>query len=218
MDNDIVYQKGLFWPSISQTLDKVPDDLMTTTHTGPRLIQSYCKSFRVCVQAGGNVGYFPKIYSEYFDVVYTFEPDPVNFYCLNKNAFEKNIIKFQTCLSNENVLLGIELPKKSSEKKGINTGTYTISQNNKIFPSLKIDNLNLPICDLIHLDIEGFEGYAIQGAINTIKRCNPIICLEINGLNEKHGWSLEKILQLMSDINYKNVYKDHSDYVFIKND
>jgi hypothetical protein len=41
-----------------------------------------------------------------------------------------------------------------------------------------IDDLNLERCDLIHLDIEGFELHALKGAVNTIQTCRPIIALE----------------------------------------
>ena len=41
-----------------------------------------------------------------------------------------------------------------------------------------IDSLNLDQLDFIKLDIEGYEKYAIEGGINTIKKCKPIITIE----------------------------------------
>jgi len=43
-----------------------------------------------------------------------------------------------------------------------------------------IDSLNLEKCDLIHLDIEGYEGKALLGAANTIQKFKPVIIIERN--------------------------------------
>ena len=43
----------------------------------------YVKDKNVMVQAGGNCGFILSQFVPYFKKIYTFEPDPVNFYCLN---------------------------------------------------------------------------------------------------------------------------------------
>src|SRR5687767_12330423 len=36
---------------------------------------------RVCIQAGGALGMYPRLWAKDFEQVFTFEPDPLNFYC-----------------------------------------------------------------------------------------------------------------------------------------
>ena len=42
-----------------------------------------------------------------------------------------------------------------------------------------IDSFNLPRVDLIKIDVEGMEVDVLQGAVQTIKRCTPIMTIEI---------------------------------------
>jgi len=43
---------------------------------------------------------------------------------------------------------------------------------------ISIDALSLPRVDLLKLDIGGMESEALQGALQTIKRCRPIFLVE----------------------------------------
>ena len=66
-----------------------------------------------------------------------------------------------------------------------------------------IDEMNLQPA-AIKIDIEGYEHEAIQGGINTIKKYEPILMIEVN---EK---SFEKMKNLLNELNY-------SVFVFNKN-
>ena len=52
----------------------------------------------VAVQAGGNLGLWPKRLAQEFRRVITFEPDPDNFAMLRHNAPERNIEAYQAAL------------------------------------------------------------------------------------------------------------------------
>jgi hypothetical protein len=71
-------------------------------------IKPYLTSNKVMVQAGGNCGMQIVKFAEYFDFVYTFEPDPINFYCLVNNLPYDNVIKFQACLGEHHELVSLE--------------------------------------------------------------------------------------------------------------
>lgn len=45
-------------------------------------------------------------------------------------------------------------------------------------PLLAIDDLELPTCHLIKIDVEGFEPDVLRGAAKTIERCRPILYVE----------------------------------------
>lgn len=138
------------------------------------LIYQYVQGSQVCVQAGGNVGVFPRELIKRFEVVYTFEPDPENFNCLVKNCPEPNIVKFMAGLGDHHEMIQVGAPDKAHEH---NCGAYQILGEG-IIPTLMIDDLDLPACDLIYLDIEGYEKFAVEGALETIACFEPVIVLE----------------------------------------
>ncbi|SCA63530.1 Uncharacterized protein SCG7086_AU_00160 [Chlamydiales bacterium SCGC AG-110-P3] len=47
-------------------------------------------------------------------------------------------------------------------------------------PGVPIDNLGLPRCNLIKMDVEGMESKALRGAANTLKKHRPILFVENN--------------------------------------
>jgi FkbM family methyltransferase len=174
----------------------------------PDLISELCPNKLVVIEAGGNAGFYVKKYAEIFDTVYTFEPDNLNFYCLNQNVREQNVIKIQSCLGNLRKPVSITSNKK-------NIGAYSVNEGiDGIIPTLLIDDLNLEKCDLIHLDIEGFELFALKGAIETIKRTKPLIALEWMNHGEQFNASDSMIEQFLESIGYKSIKKIYHENIF----
>lgn len=173
----------------------------------------YVDNKRIMVQAGGNCGLIPSAFSEYFDVIYTFEPDPVNFYCLVQNVNNPNVIKIQGCLGDSNKMLSTQQLLRNNMPHDI--GGVHISGEG-FTPVFKIDDLNLPYCDLIQLDIEGYEYKALLGAINTIEKYKPTLCIEIY-----HEWlarynnTENEIMDLLFKYGYKHVSDYYADKIFV---
>jgi FkbM family methyltransferase len=215
MKDSAILVDGFYFPIKDEHFkNKFRKDILTTEEIGPRFISKFCKNKKTVIQAGGNCGIYSQIYSEIFETVYTFEPDPINFFCLVQNIKNNNVIKFQSCLGQSHKLVSVEIDQKIINKKGYNCGTFQISGTGNI-PTLKIDDLALESCDLIHLDIEGFEGFAIQGAIETIKKFKPVICLEINGLLKNYGWDHQKLNNLVLSLGYEFNTITESDHVYM---
>lgn len=138
--------------------------------------EMYCrhvKDFNVAVQAGGFCGVYPRMLGEKFNAVYTFEPDPLNFFCLTLNCQSTNIIKAQGALGKHADMVGI-IPH-APHNRGMNR---VIHVDNLGFPTYRIDDLALPTCDLIQLDTEGYEYNILQGAENTIAKFKPVVTVE----------------------------------------
>lgn len=131
------------------------------------------KKFDLVVQAGGCLGMYPRLLSDIFDMVYTFEPDALNFYCLNLNCQKSNIIKFNCALGAEHQTISLN---RTDEE---NVGTFrVIDEGNDKIPVLRLDDLGLQACDMLCLDIEGYEINALMGATNTILMFKPVIVCE----------------------------------------
>ena len=128
----------------------------------------------IVVQAGGNCGLYPRLFAKYFKTVYTFEPDPLNFHCLVNNCQLPNIIKINGALGANNDMVRVQHAGMS------NVGCHTVNaiDGERLVPQFTIDQLNLPACDFIQLDVEGYEINILRGAIKTIEKYKPGISCE----------------------------------------
>ena len=224
MNNKIVLYKNLWYfpiNDIGQTITKdftpkgtTCEVLLNEFKDVPTNISAYVKNKRVIVQAGGNVGIYVRQYATIFNKVYTFEPDPINFFCLTLNVSNQNVSKFQACLGDTNECVSI-----NNTSSTLGHGGTHVSKNVGDIPTFKIDNLNLSICDLIHLDIEGYEKKAILGGIETIRKCKPVIVIENYGpwLN-RYNTNLEEIETILFGLGYIYVASVQGDRLYKHSD
>ena len=151
-------------------------------HTHKTAYLEKVKKFDVCVQAGGNLGLYPRLFAEHFKTVYTLEPDPLNFHCLVNNCQKDNIIKLQAALGDECKM--IEVARLNYSNAGlhrIHDPSDPAHKPIKIIgpiPMLTIDTLNLETCDLIQLDVEEHEYKCLLGAIKTLEKFKPVVSVE----------------------------------------
>lgn len=207
MEDSVVIHKGVYWPKYDRgevTTDGCPDDsacsiIMNHTIEEPYVVSNFVNNRRVVLQAGGNCGIFAREYAKLFENVYTFEPDPVLFHCLSRNISSRNVIKIQAALGNTREMVS------TTNDISVNVGGTHISRGGNI-PTLLIDDLNLPILDLLHLDIEGYEYNALRGGVNTIMRCKPVICLENGeGHASRYGNTLSDISMFLTSLGYSKI-------------
>lgn len=198
-------REGVWWPRKDTLCWKGLNNWIDV----PELIMDHVDTKNVIIQAGGNCGLYTRIYAQHFKTVYTFEPVPELFKCLVLNTPD-NVIKIQGCLGNEHKMVNM------SEHEGGNIGGGHISASETgIFPVFMIDDLNLDECNLIHLDIEGYEKNALVGASETITRCRPVICIEnCEKWLARYNTSLEEIEEFLSTFGYKYVSSARGDRIY----
>jgi FkbM family methyltransferase len=165
-----------------------------------KTIHKYCKKFDLAICAGGNQGLYPRLLSDHFRNVITFEPDPLNFFCLVANCQKDNIVKIQGALGAEHEL--VEMRRVAMDNTGMHE--ILISPAGYI-PMFKVDDLKLRALDLLWLDLEGYEQKAVEGAINAIDQHRPLIMAERGHDN---------ILNLIKDFGYREVCRSVSDTVY----
>lgn len=170
------YFKGYYEPSVT------------------RFIDSLLKENFVFVDAGAHAGYFSLVAASKCSKghVYSFEPDQFNYNYIesiksinnlgnwtveNKGLGKQNsILKFQSGISSST---GRIVEDGDIEVEVISLDSYfSRSLTNRI--------------DLIKIDVEGYGGEVIEGALQTILKYRPIILLENHlGSNEfEIAWSL----------------------------
>ena len=211
MKNLITEVEGWHWPINDGEGDIISGNscwrYMQQHPNTPHLIANYVPEKRVVIQAGGNCGFYVKQYAQIFQMVYTFEPEPVNFYCLNLNVTEPNVLKFQGCLGEEHQCIGLSkfLPDVGSTHVGGQGST----------PTFLIDDLKVTGCDLIHLDVEGYELKALKGAVETIKEYKPVIALECHDAwAERYNSNIVLIEEFLGSLGYKRVGTELGDRVY----
>lgn len=167
---------------------------------------------RVAVQAGACLGLYPKRLAAFFDSVYSFEPAEDLFPLMFANAPEPNIYRYQAALGYERVMVGVSRQRRDG-KPNNHEGITHISGSGAI-PTLRLDDLGLPVCDVILLDVEGFELFALQGAVDTIARCRPLLAVEINKNAAFMGFTEEDVRQSVCSLGYRLIERLSSDEVF----
>lgn len=193
---------GLWWPAgdrIARTyvIGSLPDlDQMIAK----------CPQKRVAILAGGNVGVWPKHAAKHFEQVFTFEPDPTNYECLCKNVTEPNI-------QYANAALGETAGTVGMAQDFTNCGAHRVFGNGTT-AMVTIDGLNLENVDLIQLDVEGYEFFALKGAEKTIDQCKPLIVLEMKAHGNFYGVAEAEIVQWLKERGYQRLFRAGRDVIF----
>lgn len=163
------------------------------------------KEFGVVVQAGGNLGLYPRLLAQRFERVYTFEPHPKSFRCMMKNVEDlENVFPINAALAQHNELCAMSLDFDSN----MGTNRTVFGDTNYIkptVPTFTVDQLKLDRCDLIWFDIEGAEPGAVEGSIETITKFRPVVALETTD-----GF----IQELLGNLGYDTVDRSISDNVY----
>jgi len=202
-----------YWPNIDRF--SFPQQIVTVKPVITS-VNSFVKRKRTVLQAGGNCGIYTREYAQHYENVYTFEPDATNMNCLVLNTSDcNNIIKFQACLGESQGMTAIQNPLEIMDIGSIHVKTPKELHENMLvveskanIPILTIDDIAFSTLDLIHLDIEGYELFALKGGSNTIKKYKPVIVLEVceDGHSEKYGYNRNDLEMFLQSL----------DYVFIK--
>lgn len=198
--NDLVeFVDGFYWPIKG---GKSCRDYTLSRFDTPYKIAKYSDN-KTIVHAGANIGFYASQFAEIFNHQYIFEPDFVNFYCLNLNVTKANSYKFQAFLGNKHGLYNLE--QNSTDCGGHNLGKYPTAG---YIPMLKIDDLELKECSLIVLDVEGYERNVIEGAMETINQYHPIISVEV-------AWG--NCSDILNKLEYNKIDEANGDWIFEHN-
>ncbi len=149
-----------------------------------QVVLGLTKKRRLALDVGAHVGIWTRHLADEFDEVISLEPNPENFECLQKNTEGMdNVI-----LRNEGASWTSDMMTLVHNREG-NSGMWSLADPGEKVPGHKayfvkvitIDSLALPDLDLIKIDAEGHEPGVLRGAISTIERCRPVLCMEVKG-------------------------------------
>lgn len=197
---------GIRWITHDQvTYDIIVQDYVNTIKPAIDILREKgILGSRAIIQAGGHCGLYPLMFTEYFKMVFTFEPNALNFHCLVDNCQGENIIKM-------NLALGKEPGKvRSVVINPINTGMNRVidaGDSEYYVPIIPLDSLGLTGIDMIELDLEELEYDALLGARKTIETNKPVLMIEN---------STDQIKEYLSELGYSEWKKiNRLDSIFV---
>lgn len=145
------------------------------------LLGRYVNTGSVVVEAGANIGAHTLPLGRLIGeegVMHSFEPQFEAFRLLKRNverAALGNVVLHRAAIGDKE---GTAHVPYFSYRERNNYGGVKLTDEGDTVPCLTIDGLNLERCDLIKLDVEGCEPEAVAGAMETIKRCRPVLYIE----------------------------------------
>lgn len=171
---------------------------------------------RTAIQAGGNVGIWPVALTKQFARVLTVEPDADNFAALLLNLVDHLTDDERRKVTIERAAFGGMSGSGAMDRfDPHNIGAHRVKDGAE-FPIVTIDSFNIRDCDLLCLDVEGFEHFALKGAMQTIKASWPTIVLELKGLGVRYGATDIDTITMLADLGYGIVGHVHRDVIFAR--
>jgi len=128
------------------------------------------------IDVGANIGTItiPAIKRGLVQTATAIEPHPGNLRLLRANlalnGVEDSVTVLAQAVGNQT---GVTLYLHES---ATNSGNHTISTNGIPVRSTQLDDLSFPPESLLWMDIEGYEGHALMGAVQLLSKGMPVVC------------------------------------------
>lgn len=175
------------------------------------LTQEAGKTYKInlALDVGAWCGTWADTMSKHCEKIICFEPDPLNFKCLQKNIKSKKI----KC---ENIALGNYNGSASLTEDNFTQAKRIIKEEGNI-KMYKIDEyLSKSKIDLIKIDAEGYELKILEGAKKKIKDVK-FLMLEMNSNTSKYGSSNMQVESyVIHKLGFKMLIKLWPDVVYIR--
>lgn len=153
-----------------------PDGTYQAGHLDAAL--KYVTDWSIAVDGGAHVGTFSRILAARFARVIAVEPVPETFEALVTNMAHFGCLTVdcrQVALGAASGAVSLTLDALQAARK--NTGGYYVAGGGTV-AQVTIDSWCLPSLGLLKLDVEGSEPAALEGAMETLRRCRPIVLFE----------------------------------------
>ncbi|GAB4144471.1 MAG: hypothetical protein Tsb009_16140 [Planctomycetaceae bacterium] len=158
---------------------------------------------QLVIEAGANIGvhtlFFARRVGEQGRVL-AFEPQRLAFQALCGNMALNSITNtfcWNMGLSDTPGEMSIPMldPRKPNNFGGVEMTTDGVGD---IVPVTTIDQLALPQCDFIKVDVEGMEEKVLRGAAETIRKFKPILYVECDRMDRE-----ESLLRCLDSLGYQ---------------
>ncbi len=192
------------------------------SHLMPVLEDVARKRQGTAVDVGAHLGLLSAAMAKHFRRVIGFEPNDFNYRLLVANMSMNRLLHVEcnkTPLFSKAVELSlgkpedqeVPLPIKSNKDfdgfAASNLGAYSFTQDGTgIFAAAArtLDSYELDDVVFLKIDAQGADGEIVRGAVDTIRRCQPVVVFEWEDLlSQKYETSIEDVMHLFREANYK---------------
>jgi len=165
----------------------------------------HVRKFDVAIDGGAYVGRTAGQLAERFKWVWAYEIEPLNQRCLKMNLANfnlRNVTPMDMALGDHIGRVGYE-PDSHPDSPVFMVGQTT---EQCAAGMTTIDIGAFKDCDFIKLDLQGYEYFALKGAVETIARCKPILYFEHEAkCYRRYGVFDRDIPDLLKSLGYKRI-------------
>jgi len=181
-----------------------------------KILKFFAADSKIIFDVGANVGYYAIELGSVLGpsaMIHSFEPVPESFEQLQKNVLlnsaSPSVLCNQYAISNSEGKLLLYKPRTS--------GSSASSARN-LHPDEEVDTVEVPMTtldkyflanglnnlDLLKIDVEGSELMVIEGALDSIKRYQPVIFAELlRKWCAQFGYSPNEVLEILFPLGYR---------------
>lgn len=150
------------------------------------VFEELAKTSNTILDIGANIGIYSlvgSLASKKPSKIYAFEPIPENYSLLQKNLTQNkadNVHPVNAAVGDFTGSIEIEFEKDSIATHHISKNPKNPIPVNILSVDEYVNEMKLKNVDLIKMDIEGYEGYAIDGARDTLRRKDLRLIIEFS--------------------------------------
>jgi FkbM family methyltransferase len=175
------------------------------TETEIDVLKNYIDRDSIVYDVGGNIGYHTVAFATMCKQVYSYEPNNRNYTLLEKNTARlKNVRLIHAACSD---VVGEAFISDYDTNKPGNYGECMMSDVGQPCNTIRLDDQDSPLPDLIKIDVEGHELKVFNGAKNIITKGRPVIFYE-----SMHGTGFDLIYDFLKSLNYTIYYCPAKNY------
>lgn len=164
---------------------------------------------RTAIDVGGHVGLWSYYLAGACHNVFAFEPIEEHRNCFKENVDADNVMLLPFALGDAEGEVGFHTEPSSSGDTYVNgKGNIPVKRLDQLAPSLGLRDV-----DLIKLDCEGYEYFALHGAEELIKQWKPVIVVEQKpGKAQKFGLGETQAVSYLKGLGMRLVDEIAGDY------
>ncbi len=173
---------------------------------------SMVKDFTCAIDGGANIGDWLAIMARRFACVHAFEPNAeLHGGLLDRFGSQRHVTVHNAALWSDSKT-SVRMVTATDRPETHRSAWCEVGGD---IPTATIDGLSLPYCGLIKLDVEGAEMAALTGAVNTIRRCKPVVVVECSPkIAKRRGLSVDMPAHYLERMGAQEFFRLRHDRIY----